>query len=162
MGVCLIPEVPMTVHDFPKVFPVRTSVGANGGPQRPFRLRERRASAGLLILGLAFIAAFGCLAQDGHPVASQSPVNLPAEAKAPSESAAKPSKLQKAEAADSARKRQISDESTQLLAMALSLKAEVDKTNKDTLSLNVIRKADEIERMAKTVKEKIKNGSGAS
>jgi hypothetical protein len=49
-----------------------------------------------------------------------------------------------------------------LLAMALSLKAEVDKTNKDTLSIKVIRKADEIERLAKTVKERIKQGSGAS
>ena len=61
----------------------------------------------------------------------------------------------------SARKKQISDESSQLLAMALSLKSEVDKTSKDTLSLKVIRKADEIERLAKTVKEKIKQGAGA-
>ena len=40
--------------------------------------------------------------------------------------------------------------------MALALKAEVDKTTKDTLSLNVIKKADEIEKLAKSVKEKMK------
>jgi hypothetical protein len=32
----------------------------------------------------------------------------------------------------------------------------VDKTNKDMLSLNVIRKADEIEKLAHSVKEKMK------
>jgi len=44
--------------------------------------------------------------------------------------------------------------------MAVDLKAEVDKTSKDTLSLNVIRKADAIERLAKTVKEKMKQNPG--
>ena len=67
---------------------------------------------------------------------------------------------QKGVQADSERKKQISDESTRLLAMAVALKAEVDKTTKDTLSLSVIRKADEIEKLAKTVKEKMKQGPG--
>ena len=40
--------------------------------------------------------------------------------------------------------------------MATDLKAEVDKTTKDTLSLSVIRKADEIEKLAHSVKEKMK------
>ena len=51
---------------------------------------------------------------------------------------------------------------TQLLAMAVDLKAEVDKTSKDTLSINVIRKAEAIERLAKSVKEKIKQNSRPS
>jgi hypothetical protein len=46
--------------------------------------------------------------------------------------------------------------------MAAELKAEVDKTTKDTLSLNVIRKADEIERLAHNVKEKMKLTVGGS
>jgi hypothetical protein len=49
-----------------------------------------------------------------------------------------------------------------LLALAIALKAEVDKTSKDTLSLTVIRKADEIEKLAHTVRETIKQTSGAS
>ena len=36
----------------------------------------------------------------------------------------------------------------------------MDKTNKDTLSLGVIRKADEIERLAHNVKEKMKLSVG--
>ena len=151
----------MRVDDLCKVFLARTKAESDGGPCL-VGIRERRSRAGLLFFGLAFAAGFGCLAQDGHPVTQQTPVSSPTEAKPSAETGAKSPKLQKAEAADSARKRAISDESTQLLAMALSLKAEVDKTSKDTLSLNVIRKADEIERLAKTVKEKIKQGSGAS
>jgi nitric oxide reductase activation protein len=62
--------------------------------------------------------------------------------------------------AESPRRSQIAAESTQLLAMAVELKAAVDKTNKDTLSLNVIRKADAIEKLAKTVRGKTKQGAG--
>lgn len=40
-----------------------------------------------------------------------------------------------------------------LLKMATSLKAEVDKTNKDVLSVAVVRDADQIERMAKKIRE---------
>jgi hypothetical protein len=60
------------------------------------------------------------------------------------------------EAANAERKKQISAESIKLLKLATDLKAEVDKTNKDTLSLGVIRKADEIEKLAHDVKEKMK------
>jgi hypothetical protein len=66
------------------------------------------------------------------------------------------SQQQSFEAANAARKKQIADDSAKLLKLATELKTEVDKTNKDTLSLNVIRKADEIERLAHDVKEKMK------
>lgn len=60
------------------------------------------------------------------------------------------------EAVNLERKRQISDDSLRLLKLAIDLKTEVDKTSKDTLSLGIIRKADEIERLAHGVKEKMK------
>jgi len=65
-------------------------------------------------------------------------------------------------AANIERKKQISDDSTRLLKLATELKSEVDKTTKDTLSLGVIRKADEIERLAHSVKEKMKLTVGGS
>jgi len=65
-------------------------------------------------------------------------------------------------AANEERKKQISEDTAKLLKLAADLKAEVDKTNKDTLSLNVIRKADEIERLAHNVKEKMKLTVGGS
>ena len=60
------------------------------------------------------------------------------------------------------RQKQIADESTQLLALAMDLKAEVDKTNRDMLSIAVIRKANEIEKLAHNVKDKLKQTSGGS
>jgi hypothetical protein len=65
-------------------------------------------------------------------------------------------------AMNEARRKQIADESTTLLKLATDLKSEVDKTNKDTLSLNVIRKADAIEKLAHDVKEKMKLSIGSN
>jgi cytochrome c-type biogenesis protein CcmH/NrfG len=64
------------------------------------------------------------------------------------------------EAANTERKKQIADDSEKLLKLATDLKTEVDKTSKDTLSLNVIRKADAIEKLAHDVKEKMKLSVG--
>jgi len=71
-------------------------------------------------------------------------------------------KKQKFEAANAVRRKQISDDAAKLLELATELKASVDKTDRDTLSLDVIRKADTIERLAKGVKEKMKLTVGAS
>ncbi|MGO9336353.1 MAG: hypothetical protein ACLPY1_02485 [Terracidiphilus sp.] len=60
------------------------------------------------------------------------------------------------DAVNADRKKQIANESASLLKLATDLKAEVDKTTKDTLSINVIRKADEIEKLAHSVKEQMK------
>jgi hypothetical protein len=69
-------------------------------------------------------------------------------------------KAQNFAAANAERKKQIADDSTKLLKLATDLKTEVDKTTKDTLSLSVIRKADEIEKLAHSVKEKMKLSVG--
>ena len=53
-------------------------------------------------------------------------------------------------------------DSAHLLKLANELKKEVDKTDKDTLSIAVIRKADEIERLAHIVKEKMKVTVGSN
>jgi len=71
-------------------------------------------------------------------------------------------KQQNFDAANAERKKQLFDDSTKLLTLAMALKAEVDKTNKDMLSLNVIRKADELEKLAHNVKEKMKLSVGGS
>jgi hypothetical protein len=46
------------------------------------------------------------------------------------------------------RQKQIADDSANLLKLATALKAEVDKTTKDELSVAVVRKAGEIEQLA--------------
>ena len=54
------------------------------------------------------------------------------------------------------RQKQLVEDTQKLLSLANELKTDVDKSTKDTLSLDVIRKADEIEKLARTVKEKMR------
>jgi nitric oxide reductase activation protein len=54
------------------------------------------------------------------------------------------------------RQKQLVADTQRLLSLANELKADVDKSTKDTLSLDVVRKADEIEKLAHIVKEKMK------
>ena len=54
------------------------------------------------------------------------------------------------------RQKQLISDTQKLLALANQLKVEVDKSSKDTLSVDVIKKADEIEKLAHQVKEKMK------
>jgi len=69
---------------------------------------------------------------------------------------------QNLEAANAERKRQIADDSEKLLKLATDLKSEIDKTSKDTLSINVIRKAEAIEKLARDVKQKMKLSVGGN
>lgn len=55
------------------------------------------------------------------------------------------------------RQKRIVDDTAKLLQLATELKAAVDKTTKDQLSLDVIRKAEEIEKLARDVKQRMKN-----
>ena len=61
-----------------------------------------------------------------------------------------------AKAQNSDRQKRIVTDTDKLLALATELKQEVNKSDKNTLSLDVIKKAEEIERLAHSVKEKMK------
>ncbi len=56
--------------------------------------------------------------------------------------------------APAAPKSQIAEDSANLLNLASGLKAEVDKTSRDTLSILVIKKANEIEQLAHRMRTK--------
>lgn len=66
------------------------------------------------------------------------------------------------DAANFARKKQIADDSSKLITLAIALKAELDNNSNDTLSANEMRKVAEIERLARDVKEKMKLTVGAN
>ena len=55
------------------------------------------------------------------------------------------------------RQKHIVDETAKLLQLATELKAAVDKSNKNELSLDVIRKADDIEKLAHDVKQRMRS-----
>ncbi len=58
--------------------------------------------------------------------------------------------------ANKQRQQQLQRDADRLLQLATELKLYVDKTNENVLSLNVIKKAEEIEKLAHSVKDKMK------
>ena len=54
------------------------------------------------------------------------------------------------------RQKRLVADTEKLLVLATDLKTQVDKSTKDTLSVDVIKKADEIEKLAHSVKERMK------
>lgn len=58
------------------------------------------------------------------------------------------------------RQKDIRDDTQKLFQLATELKAAVDKSNENLLSVDVVRKADEVERLAHRVKEKMKDAIG--
>ncbi|HUH61521.1 MAG TPA: hypothetical protein VLZ50_00935 [Terracidiphilus sp.] len=127
------------------------------------RIEPRLACAAAIPL---LLAALPCLAQNGanpcksiHDPVLTTPPDANAQMEMRQQQQTKPADFA---AANLERKKQISDDSAKLVKLATELKTEVDKTTKDTLSLDVIRKADEIERLARSVKEKMKLEAGGS
>ena len=55
------------------------------------------------------------------------------------------------------RRKQLAQDTDKLLALATQLKEEVDKSNGSTLSVDAVKKAAEIEKLAKSVKNKMRN-----
>jgi hypothetical protein len=66
------------------------------------------------------------------------------------------------DAANTARKKLIDAESAELLKLATEIEAELDQSNSDTLSFETIRKAEEVERLAHDIKQRMKLTVGAS
>jgi len=61
-----------------------------------------------------------------------------------------------AKKANRERQAQLQRDTENLLKLANELKQSVDKSNENTLSLDVVKKAEEIEKLAHSVKEKMK------
>jgi len=123
---------------------------------------DRRAGAGWRTLRMAACGVVLCLcaavsataqSSQAAPPASNQPVSTQAS---PTQPASTDKPAAPPPSADTERKKRLADESAHLLQLANDLKAEVDKTNKDMLSVAVIRKAEEIERLARSLKEKLK------
>jgi len=84
-------------------------------------------------------------------VPSSSAPNQPVIAAAPPPPAPFP-----ADAGGDAARQQINNETANLLALAYALKAEVDKTNQNQLSISVVRKAGQIEQMARKMRDELR------
>lgn len=120
-----------------------------------------------MIAGTLAFAALVSMAQQEPPGTPDRPYLIPGANRLPGansqmEMRDQQSKKSSFDAANAERKRQISDDSARLLKLATELKTEVEKTSKDTLSLSVIHKAEDIEKLAHSVQQKMKLTMGAS
>lgn len=110
--------------------------------------------AGVALAAIAPVAGNGLLQNSGSHV----PSAVSRMTSSTDQASRQPSQAEQRNflAADAERRKQIVDDSAALLKLATDLKTAVDKSNKDTLSLTVIRKAEAIEKLARGVKEKMK------
>lgn len=83
----------------------------------------------------------------GHP----NPLDAPVAAGIPPRMAAAG-----ALARENERQRKLVEDSNRLLALATQLHAEVAKTDKNMLSVDVVRRAEEIEKLARSVKDRMR------
>ncbi len=121
-----------------------------------------RVAGGMAAAGMVLMAALAAFSQSTPEVPkAPKPVLRPEANRLPD--ANEQMKLREGQkrkanfdAANSARLRQMSQDSDRLLTMAMALKAEVDQTHGDALSANALRKAEVIETLARGVKEKMK------
>jgi flagellar biosynthesis component FlhA len=72
----------------------------------------------------------------------------------------KDQETQRLKEANSRRQEDLRADTDRLLQLATELKAAVDKSNENLLSLDVVRKADEVEKLAKRVRDKMKDAVG--
>ena len=114
------------------------------------------AATALLVLAMGHVgSAQQATGQGSGPAGSNLPPALPPIA--PSGDGLSPDmEASQARSRNTDRQKQLVLETQKLLTLANELKVEVDKSNKDTMSLDVIRKADEIEKLAHSVKERMK------
>jgi hypothetical protein len=119
------------------------------------------------VFSLSFFTLFASLlsltlamAQDasqprGFP---SSPIQMPGQKPAPSPEDEQRAKIERdmAKKANQARQAQLRRDTDKLLQLSTELKEYVDKTNENVLSFEVIKKAEEIEKLARSVKDKMK------
>jgi sRNA-binding protein len=126
--------------------------------------RNRKPYSKARVCGFLWLAAFafGAVslaaaqepAQDG---AAQAPVQAPAaQAPAAQTPTQAPADTPKPATPQTPQQKQLADDTAKLLSLANELKAELDKSNKDTLSLSVIKKAEQVEKLAHKVRDEMK------
>lgn len=115
---------------------------------------------GILYAGLAVLGPFAAAAQQQQPapppmIPGVNPTSSPDEDHDP---AFRHITEQMAIRRNAQRQQQIVSDTARLLQLAQKLNSEVSKSSKDTLSVSVVKEADEIEKLAKTIKQRMRDG----
>ena len=113
----------------------------------------------LRLLMMIVLSGVPVLAQDSvpnvPPTRGQHPDDFPNEDPVVREHREKLEKVMEKKA-NQERQAQLKQDTEKLLQLSTELKQYVEKTNENVLSVNVIKKAEEIEKLAHSVKEKMK------
>jgi len=123
--------------------------------------RQQRVRASLAAGILLAISGVAGVSQQGLPPRQQSPD--------PTKPLGEPNRNddpfagklaeQQARSRNADRQKRLVADTDKLLSLATELKQDVDKTDKNTLSVDVVKRADEIEKLAHSVKERMKGGA---
>jgi hypothetical protein len=125
---------------------------------------SRFSLVGGIFLGLVLASSISSLAQTAPPtgIPPSSGIGTPPGTRlgnntsAPTDPTAARDARKMEEAQMSDRFKHIQQDTKTLLQLATELQAAVDKTQGDQMSLDVIKKAEQIEKLAKSVKEKMR------
>ena len=110
-----------------------------------------------LVLLLTLVACLGSMQAQSPGLPSAPQIPSPSQPTTPAEDEAR-SKLERdmAKKANQERQNALKRDTEKLLKLSTELKEYVDKTNENMLSLDVVKKAEEIEKLAHSVKSKMK------
>ncbi|HKD80482.1 MAG TPA: hypothetical protein VKH81_12370 [Candidatus Angelobacter sp.] len=112
-------------------------------------------SAKLILIGIFCLLAGASIA-----LTPGAPGSAPQAETRQQDPAAKEMQDRMFKAANKKRQQDIREDTDKLFQLATELKTAVDKSNENMLSLDVVKKADEVEKLAKKVKDKMKEAIG--
>jgi hypothetical protein len=110
----------------------------------------------VLILVIATFALGPCAATTLSPSSADTQIRFPGEREEPKSREEREQERKQAKAANTQRHEDLKRDTDKLLQLATELKLYVDKSNDQTLSLDVIKKAEEIEKLSKSVQKKMR------
>lgn len=115
----------------------------------------------LIVVLLLLFALQGVPAQQTPPLPEIAPPPGMQKGEQPDNGTGAPPEMQKTmeKKANEQRQADLKKDADQLLKLSTELKAYVDKTNENILSVDVIKKADEIEKLAHNVKTKMRGNN---
>ena len=123
-------------------------------------VKLKNPERGHFVFGKIITAGSFALAILGTPLAALSAPAASPQVETRPDPAQKEMQDRMAREANKKRQQDIREQTDKLFQLATELKTAVDKSNENLLSLDVVRKADEVEKLAKKVKEKMKESVG--
>ncbi len=128
--------------------------------------RSSASKAGRILCAGLMLAAAGLPCRAAPLQAASSPINAGAQQSNPNSTALhgqqEPDPMahrieeHMADRRNTERQKMLVEDTDKLLALAQQLKADVDKSDKNMLSIDVVKRAEQIEKLARSVKEKMR------